>query len=166
MWERMSEAPVADDVQDGRTTRGRAHGGDGAAPGPHPLRRSELPRRSRPSRPNPRRRPAHLAAEMPDNVVVETDFVISVRLSRNAIVPTAGAVHAGGRRGRRRRRGRSSVQVVGKKNVRLAGTGADVFALPPGGGTSELTFTAQALAPGAVRREDRGQAGHASRSAT
>ena len=33
--------------------------------------------------------------------------------------------------------------------MRLTGTGADVFALPPGGGTSELTFTAQALAPGA-----------------
>ena len=41
-----------------------------------------------------------------------------------------------------------SVQVIGKKNVQINGTGIDVFALPRGGGISELPFTAQALAPG------------------
>ena len=82
----------------------------------------------------PETTPAHLAAEMPDNVVVETDFVISVQLSRNAIVPTEGAVHAEADVDVAADRP-LAVQVVGKKNVRLAGTGADVFALPPGGGT-------------------------------
>jgi hypothetical protein len=79
--------------------------------------------------------PAHLAAEMPGHVAAKADFPVSVRLSRNAIVPTAGATHAEAEVDVDAARP-LSVQVVGKKNVQIAGTGADVFALPPGGGTS------------------------------
>ncbi|MET0839340.1 MAG: CHAT domain-containing protein, partial [Marmoricola sp.] len=90
---------------------------------------------------------AHLAAEMPGHVVAEADFTVRVRLSRHMIVPTDGAAHADAEVQVDPSRP-LSVQVVGKKNATVTGTGADVFALPPGGGTSELTFTAQALAPG------------------
>ena len=90
---------------------------------------------------------AHLAAEMPGHVVAKTDFTVRVRLSRNVIVPTDGSSHAEAEVKVDPDRP-LSVQVVGKKNVTVTGTGADVFALPPGGGTSELIFTAQALAPG------------------
>ena len=52
-----------------------------------------------------------------------------------------------------------SVQVVGKKNVRIEGTGADVFALPPGGGTSELDLHRAGAGAGPVRGDGRRQAG-------
>ncbi len=91
--------------------------------------------------------PAHLAAEMPGHVVEKLEFVVRVRLSRNAIVATEGAAHAEADVDVDPNRP-LSVQVIGKKNVSITGTGADVFALPPGGGSSELTFTGQALAPG------------------
>jgi hypothetical protein len=104
-------------------------------------------RRSRPADGEPTATPAHLAAEMPGHVAEKTDFVVSVRLSRSAIVPTAGAAHVEAEVRVDADRP-LSVQVVGKKNVRITGTGADVFALPPGGGSSELTFTAQARSPG------------------
>ncbi len=83
MWERMSEAPVAADVQQMAEPPADE---PTAAMAPPPVEAVEA---------EPETSPAHLAAEMPDNVVVETDFVISVQLSRNAIVPTRGAVHAG-----------------------------------------------------------------------
>ena len=90
---------------------------------------------------------AHVAGEMPGNVVAKADFVVRVRLSRNELVATAGAaqddaelkVHA---------ERPLTVQVVGKKNVTIAGTGTDKFELPTGGGLSELDFTGQALAAG------------------
>ena len=72
-----------------------------------------------------------------------------VRLSRNAIVATEGAAHAEADVDVDPNRP-LSVQVVGKKNVSITGTGADVFALPPGGGSSELTFTGAG-----TRRPDR-----------
>ena len=72
-----------------------------------------------------------------------------MRLSRNVIAPTAGAAHAEAEVTVDAKR-ELSVQVVGKKNVSIAGTGADVFDLPRGGGTSELPFTAQALGAGTV----------------
>ncbi len=90
---------------------------------------------------------AHLAAEMPGHVVAKTDFTVRVRLSRNVIAPTEGSSHAEAEVQVDPNRP-LSVQVVGKKNVTVTGTGADVFALPPGGGTSELTFTAQARRAG------------------
>ena len=55
--------------------------------------------------------------------------------------------------------GRSRCRSSARRTCSITGTGADVFALPPGGGTSELTFTAQALGR-SVRRHDRGEAGH------
>lgn len=126
MWERMSEeAPAPEPAPD---------------PGPTAAMSGAIAEEVDPT-------PAHLAAEMPGHVVATTDFVVSVRLSRNEIVPSAGAAHAEAAVGVDASRP-LSVQVVGKRNVRIAGTGADVFALPPGGGSSELTFTGQALAAG------------------
>ena len=90
---------------------------------------------------------AHLAAEMPANVVEKMDFVVRVRLSRNDLVPTEGTVSAEAEVSVRPDRP-LSVQVIGKTNVQISGTGIDEFDLPRGGGISELPFTAQALGPG------------------
>ena len=97
--------------------------------------------------PEPEPVEAHLAAEMPANVVEKMDFVVRVRLSRNVIVATEGAVHAEAEVSVRPDRP-LSVQVIGKTNVQINGTGIDEFDLPRGGGISELPFTAQALGPG------------------
>ena len=43
-----------------------------------------------------------------------------------------------------------SVEVIGKSNAKLVGIDNDLFALPPGGGVSELEFRAQSLAAGPV----------------
>ncbi len=91
--------------------------------------------------------PAHIAAEMPGHVVAELEFAVFVRLSRKEIVATDGAVHAAADVDVDPDRP-LSVQVVGKKNVHFTGASSDVFALPPGGGTTELSFIGQALAPG------------------
>ena len=40
--------------------------------------------------------------------------------------------------------------MIGKTNAEIVGTDTDVFDLPPGGGTSELQFTAQATRRRAV----------------
>jgi hypothetical protein len=148
MWEQQSETAPAADEPTAAMAEPPADMAEPPEPPPPSAAMAPAQRAIPPVAPELTPTPAHLAAEMPDNVVVETDFVISVQLSRNAIVPSSGAVHAAADVDVDAERP-LAVQVVGKKNVRLAGTGADVFALPPGGGTSELTFTGQALAPGA-----------------
>ena len=42
------------------------------------------------------------------------------------------------------------MQVIGKKNASIVGSDQDVFDLPAGGGTSELTFDVKAIAAGPV----------------
>ena len=153
-----------DGRDDGRTAHGGGHGRAGArahrSHGAAELRTGSPTVVDRAQPPAGRRQPggprtagaaeqveAHLAAEMPGHVVEKLDFVVRVRLSRKAIVATEGGIHAEAEVGVDPNRP-LSVQVIGKTNVSIAGTGNDVFALPPGGGTSELTFTGQALAPG------------------
>ncbi len=93
--------------------------------------------------------PASLAAEMPANVVEKLEFAIRVRLSRRAIAASAGTAHAetdvivdADRP--------VSVQVIGKSNAQIVGEDNDVFALPPGGGTSELEFLAKSISAGRI----------------
>jgi hypothetical protein len=86
---------------------------------------------------------AHVSAEMPATVVVAMAFTLRVRLSRKAVEATPGAaheedvIHVDAARP-------LSVRVVGKRNATVVGADSDVFALPPGGGTSELTFSLRA----------------------
>ncbi len=92
---------------------------------------------------------AHLAAEMPAVMAPEEAVDLRVLLSRKAIAPTAGAAHdeavVSVDEGRP-----LTVRVVGKRNARIVGADVDVFALPPGGGVSELTFQVEARRPGPV----------------
>ncbi len=92
---------------------------------------------------------ASLAAEMPSNVVEQVQFAVRVRLSRRTIEATPGAAHAGSDVTVDAARP-VSVQVIGKANAKVLGLDSDVFALPPGGGVSELEFRAQSLSAGPV----------------
>ncbi len=92
---------------------------------------------------------ASLAAEMPASVVEELEFAVRVRLSRKAIQATPGAAHAESDVTVDALRP-VNVQVIGKVNAKVVGLDSDVFALPPGGGVSELEFRAQSLAAGPV----------------
>jgi hypothetical protein len=91
----------------------------------------------------------HLAAEMPGQVQARKAFPVRVRLSRRPIEATPGAVHADDAILLDASRP-LSVRVVGKRNASVVGADTDVFALPPGGGTSELTFTLKARRTGPV----------------
>lgn len=92
---------------------------------------------------------AHVAAEMPSEVQVRKQFPLRVRLSRKEIQASPGAssdtmaIDVDETRP-------LSVRVVGKKNVAVVGTDSDIFTLPAGGGTSELTFTLKASRRGPV----------------
>lgn len=92
---------------------------------------------------------AQLAAEMPGTLVVSALATVRVRLSRNTIRPTDGAAHVEENIEVVADR-ELSVQVIGTQNVEVIDRDPDVFELPAGGGTSELTFTVRALAPGPV----------------
>jgi len=92
---------------------------------------------------------ASLAAEMPSHVVEQLEFPVRVRLSRKAIQATPGASHAESDVTVDAKRP-VSVQVIGKSNAKVVGLDGDVFALPPGGGVSELEFRAQSLSRGPV----------------
>jgi hypothetical protein len=90
---------------------------------------------------------ASLAAEMPHNVTAGNEFTVRVRLSRRALVASDGTVHA--EQDIEVDAARPiTVQLIGKSNAEVVGTDNDVFALPPGGGTSELQFNARALEAG------------------
>lgn len=92
---------------------------------------------------------AHVAAEMPGQVVVGSEFPVRVRLSRRAIAATPGAEHE--EDVLRVDASRPlTVRAVGKRNATVVGVDSDVFALPPGGGTSELVFTVVSARPGLV----------------
>ena len=93
--------------------------------------------------------PASLAAEMPAHVVEKLEFAIRVRLSRKAIEASPGTAHAESDVTVDADRP-VTVQVIGKSNATIVGADNDVFALPPGGGTSELEFHAQSLSSGPV----------------
>ncbi len=93
---------------------------------------------------------ASVGAEMPADVVAKQDFEVRVRLSRRAIRATEGSAHQEADIVVVASRD-LTVQVVGKKNARISDPDTDLFDLPSGGGTSELVFIAQALAPGPVR---------------
>ncbi|WP_347354077.1 CHAT domain-containing protein [Intrasporangium sp.] len=92
---------------------------------------------------------AHLAAEMPATMTPTETVDLRVRLSRKAVGASAGAAYdevvAAVDESRP-----LSVHVVGKRNAEIVGTDADVFALPPGGGTSELVFQVRARRVGPV----------------
>ena len=92
---------------------------------------------------------AHLAAEMPALMVPEEPADLRVRLSRNAIAPTAGTAHDGAVVSVDESRP-LTVRVVGKRNAEVVGADSDVFALPPGGGTSELVFRVRPRRAGPV----------------
>ena len=93
--------------------------------------------------------PAHVAAEMPGQVTVGVEFPVRVRLSRKEIAATPGAEHE--EDVLRVDASRPlTVRVVGKRNATVVGIDSDIFALPPGGGTSELNFTFVPGRPGAV----------------
>ncbi|MET0999515.1 MAG: CHAT domain-containing protein [Marmoricola sp.] len=92
---------------------------------------------------------ASLAAEMPLNVVEKVEFPVRVRLSRKTLQATSGTAHAESDVTVDALRP-VSVQVIGKANAKVVGLDSDVFALPPGGGVSELEFRAQSLATGPV----------------
>ncbi len=92
---------------------------------------------------------ASLAAEMPAHVVEKLEFAIRVRLSRKAIEATPGTAHAESDVTVDADRP-VTVQVIGKSNARIVGADNDLFALPPGGGISELGFRAQSLSSGPV----------------
>ncbi len=93
--------------------------------------------------------PASLAAEMPATVVEKVEFAVRVRLSRRALVASAGAAHAESDVVVDSERP-LSVQVIGKSNAQVLTPDTDVFELPPGGGTSELEFRARSLSTGPV----------------
>jgi hypothetical protein len=86
---------------------------------------------------------------MPDHVPVRKPFAVRVRLSRKPIEATPGAdreedvILVDANRP-------LSVRVVGKRNAAVVGVDTDVFALPAGGGTSELAFTLEARRTGPV----------------
>ena len=86
---------------------------------------------------------------MPASVVAKKAFQVRVRLSRKAITATAGSAHAEADLEVDATR-ELSVQVIGKKNASIVGSDQDVFDLPAGGGTSELTFDVKAIAAGPV----------------
>lgn len=86
---------------------------------------------------------------MPANVVEKKEFVVRVRLSRSVIEATAGAAHVE-REVEVDATRPLSVQVFGKSNATIVGLDNDLFALPPGGGTSELQFKAKSLSTGSV----------------
>ena len=113
-------------------------GRDGATP---------EPRRSRSTSPQPRRSTPTSPPRCPDTWSRRPTSPSGSGSPATSIAPTEGSSHAEAEVQVDPNRP-LSVQVVGKKNVTVTGTGADVFALPPGGGTSELAFTAQAVAPG------------------
>ncbi|MDN5795093.1 MAG: CHAT domain-containing protein [Intrasporangium sp.] len=92
---------------------------------------------------------AHLAAEMPATMTPAESVDLRVRLSRKAVNATPGAAHDEAVAAVDDARP-LSVRVVGKRNAEIVGTDVDVFALPPGGGTSELTFKVRARRPGPV----------------
>ncbi|MEO7351943.1 MAG: CHAT domain-containing protein, partial [Marmoricola sp.] len=92
---------------------------------------------------------ASLAAEMPANVVAETEFALRVRLSRHAIEASGGSAHAESEVIVDADRP-LTVQAIGKTNVTILRPDNDVFELPPGGGVSELEFRAQSLSTGPV----------------
>ena len=92
---------------------------------------------------------ASLAAEMPERVVERMEFTVRVRLSRKEIEESEDTAHEevdvqidADRP--------VTVQVIGKSNAKIVGLDNDLFALPPGGGTSELQFKAKSLAAGPV----------------
>lgn len=117
------------------------------APPPQPQAREE---ESRPREEEPAETTrAHLAAEMPAQVVAEREFAVRVRLSRRALEPSEGTVHEAVEVDVDSTRP-LNVEVIGKANAEVVGPDADVFALPAGGGTSELQFTLRPLATGPV----------------
>lgn len=93
---------------------------------------------------------AHFGAEMPATVVVDEPATVRVRLSRTEIQPTPGTANDASGPVAVDADRPVTVQVVGKSNAEVIGTDTDIFALPAGGGTSELTFTVRALAVGPV----------------
>lgn len=92
---------------------------------------------------------AQIGAEMPRTIVVEQPFTVRVRLSRKAIVATEGSAHVEQNVTVVPDR-ELTAQLVAKLNAEVTTAQPDVFELPAGGGVSELTFTARALAAGPV----------------
>ncbi len=121
---------------EGHTSRGMTPAGEDSGPAP-----------GVDSVPEPTR--AFLAAELPQRPDVGVASTLRVRLSRKEIEAAAGMAQ-----------GRASflvvaerplsVQVVPTRNVRVDGPDSDVFALPVGGGTSELSFAVTPLDVGPV----------------
>jgi len=91
---------------------------------------------------------ASLAAEMPANVVAKVEFAVRVRLSRHAIAASAGTAHAESGEILVDPNRPVTVQVIGKSNAEMLAPDNDVFALPPGGGVSELEFRAKSVSSG------------------
>ena len=94
------------------------------------------------------------------HVVEKLEFVVRVRLSRNAIVATAGSGARRGRRDRRRRPtrspSRSSARPTRDRRHRTTTCSRCLRAAGP----ASSTFTGKALAPGPCRGDGRRPAGH------
>ena len=106
---------------------------------PHPAVERTLPPSAPPAAPAAAPVEAHLAAEMPATMAPEEQVDLRVRLSRRAISATAGTANDEAVVSVEETRP-LTVRVVGKRNAEVVGPDSDVFALPPGGGTSELVF--------------------------
>lgn len=92
---------------------------------------------------------AHVSAEIPSEVKVRTQFTLRVLLSRKEIQASTGAV-SDSRAIEVDETRPLTVRVVGKKNAAVVGPDSDIFTLPAGGGTSELTFMLKASRKGPV----------------
>ncbi|MGN6753503.1 MAG: DUF7379 domain-containing protein [Intrasporangium sp.] len=116
---------------------------------PAPAPAAPTPAAPAPVAPAPSPVEAHLAAEMPVAMAPEEEVDLRVRLSRKAIAPAFGAAHDEAVVSVDETRP-LTVRVVGKRNAEVLGADTDVFALPAGGGTSELVFQVRARRAGPV----------------